>query len=170
MTGSSPSLSTTKSNKASSSASSESNAPVQIKPSIPENENKSTKQVESNDSKSTASFGQFLNIGSLLDQASQKVNPSYPAFAKSAHVTGIVRVDLVIDEKGSVVSAQSTTGPPMLRQAAIDASTRWKFRPTIRDGKPVSVAGFLNFNFAPHLRRCAAYSPHYTYNKQVVES
>ena len=150
MTGSSPSLSTTKSNKASSSASSESNAPVQIKPSIPENENKSTKQVESNDSKSTAAFGQFLNIGSLLDQASQKVNPSYPAFAKSAHVTGIVRVDLVIDEKGSVVSAQSTTGPPMLRQAAIDASTRWKFRPTIRDGKPVSVAGFLNFNFAPH--------------------
>lgn len=91
--------------------------------------------------------GQPLNVGSLIDKATQKFSPSYPAFAKTAHVSGVVRVDLVIDEKGSVVSAQSSTGPAVLRQAAIDAARRWKFRPTTSDGQPVRVAGFLNFNF-----------------------
>ncbi|MBV9957286.1 MAG: tetratricopeptide repeat protein [Acidobacteria bacterium] len=93
--------------------------------------------------------GQPLNLGALLEKATQKVSPSYPAFAKTAHVSGIVRVDMVIDEKGSVVSAQSSTGPAILRQAAIDAARRWKFRPTMSDGQPVRVVGFLNFNFTP---------------------
>jgi TonB family protein len=98
---------------------------------------------------STTAAGQLMNVGSLLDKATQKVSPSYPAFAKTAHVTGVVRVELVIDEKGAVVSAQSSTGPAILRQAAIDAAKRWRFRPTVNDGQPVRVAGFLNFNFTP---------------------
>ena len=145
----SPSLPVAKNNPASPPASTESKAPVQAKPSEPISENKSARQVDSNDMNSTGATVGLVNIGSLIEQATQRVNPSYPVFAKTAHVTGIVRVDLVIDEKGSVVSAQSSTGPSMLRQAAIDASKRWKFRPTIRDGKPVSVSGFLNFNFTP---------------------
>lgn len=149
ITGPSPSLPTAKSNPAPISASTESKAPVQVKPSSPVSESKSTSSVDSNDLKSTGAVGGLVNIGSLLDQATQRVNPTYPTFAKTAHVTGVVRVDLVIDEKGSVVSAQSSNGPSMLRQAAIDASKRWKFRPTIRDGKPIRVAGFLNFNFTP---------------------
>jgi protein TonB len=93
--------------------------------------------------------GQPVNVGSLLEKAMQKISPTYPAFAKTAHVSGIVRVDLVIDEKGAVVSAQSNTGPAVLRQAAVDAARRWKFRPTMSDGQPVRAAGFLNFNFTP---------------------
>lgn len=145
----SPSLPVARNNPASPPASTESKAPVQTKPSEPISENKSGRQVDSNDMNSTGAKVGLVNIGSLIEQATQRVNPSYPVFAKTAHVTGIVRVDLVIDEKGSVVSAQSSTGPSMLRQAAIDASKRWKFRPAIRDGKPVSVSGFLNFNFTP---------------------
>ncbi|HEY0546239.1 MAG TPA: TonB family protein [Pyrinomonadaceae bacterium] len=91
--------------------------------------------------------GQPLNVGSLLEQATQRISPTYPAFAKTAHVSGVVRVELVVDEKGSVVSAQSNTGPVMLRQAAVDAARRWKFRPTTTDGQAVRVTGFLNFNF-----------------------
>lgn len=90
---------------------------------------------------------QLVNVGPLVDKAMQKVSPSYPAFAKSARVTGVVRVDIVVDEKGSVSVAQSTSGPEMLRQAAIDAARRWKFRPTLKDGQPVRVSGFINFNF-----------------------
>ncbi|MBC7909510.1 MAG: tetratricopeptide repeat protein [Pyrinomonadaceae bacterium] len=92
---------------------------------------------------------QLLNVGSLLEKATQKVSPTYPAFAKSARLTGVVRVELVVDEKGSVTSAQSSSGPDILRQAAIDAARRWRFRPTVSDGKPVRITGFLNFNFTP---------------------
>ncbi len=108
-----------------------------------------TGSAASGNTPSTTADGQLMNVGSLIDKATQKVSPTYPAFAKTAHVTGVVRVELVIDEKGSVVSAQSSTGPAILRQAAIDAARRWKFRPTITDGQAVRIAGFLNFNFTP---------------------
>ncbi len=110
---------------------------------------KSTGAVASNDLSSSAAMTEPVNIGSLLEQAAQRITPNYPTYAKTARVTGVVRVDLIIDEKGSVLSAQSSSGPPVLRQPAIDAALRWKFRPVIRDGKPARVAGFLNFNFKP---------------------
>jgi TonB family protein len=92
--------------------------------------------------------GQILNLGPLVEKATQKVSPTYPPFAKTARVTGVVRVDLVVDEKGLVSAAQSSTGPEVLRQAAVDAARRWKFNPTLKDGLPVRVTGFLNFNFS----------------------
>lgn len=109
--------------------------------------NDSTAAPGNTQASAAAVAGQPLNVGSLLEKATQKVSPTYPAFAKTAHVSGIVRVELVVDENGSVVSAQSNTGPLMLRQAAVEAARRWKFRPTTTDGQPVRVTGFLNFNF-----------------------
>jgi protein TonB len=88
-----------------------------------------------------------MDIGSLIEKATQKINPSYPQTAKNAHVTGTVTVYLEIDEKGVVKAVHSSNGPQLLRQAAEDAVRRWKFRPTVVDGQPVSVLGFINFNF-----------------------
>jgi TonB family protein len=90
---------------------------------------------------------QPLEVGSLLEKATQKVNPSYPQTAKMARITGVVKVFLELDEKGAVKSARCTDGPQMLRQAAAEAAKRWKFRPTVIGGQPVRVVGFLNFNF-----------------------
>jgi TonB family protein len=87
------------------------------------------------------------NIGSLVEWATQKVSPTYPATAKTARVTGVVTVYLEVDEKGAVVAVHRTDGPQLLRQAAVDAARRWKFKPTIVDGQPARVMGFINFNF-----------------------
>lgn len=91
--------------------------------------------------------GKPVNVGSLIDKATQKVNPSYPQTAKGARITGVVTVYVEVDQTGAVSTAQSTTGPVMLRQAAVDAARRWKFRPTVVDGQPVRVVGYINFNF-----------------------
>lgn len=90
----------------------------------------------------------LLNVGSLIDNATQKVSPSYPPTAKSARVAGVVTVYLVVDEKGAVTSVERTNGPQLLRLSAQEAARRWKFRPTLVDGQPTRVAGFISFNFA----------------------
>jgi TonB family protein len=88
-----------------------------------------------------------VDVGSLFEKATQKVSPTYPVVAKTQRITGVVRVYLVVDEKGLVSSIERTSGPVMLQQAATDAARRWKFRPTMVDGQPVRVTGFINFNF-----------------------
>jgi TonB family protein len=89
----------------------------------------------------------LTNVGSLLDKATQKVSPNYPAIAKNARITGVVTVYLEVDEQGGVAAISRTDGPQLLRQAAVDAARKWKFKPTVIDGKPTRVMGFINFNF-----------------------
>jgi TonB family protein len=90
---------------------------------------------------------QPVEVGSLIEKATQRVNPAYPQTARTARITGVVKVYLEIDEKGTVATVQRTDGPQLLKQAATDAARRWKFRPTIIGGQPVRVLGFINFSF-----------------------
>lgn len=94
-----------------------------------------------------ASDGKPLEVGSLLPRAAQQVAPTYPATARNARITGKVTVFLTVDERGAVGAVERTDGPELLRRAAEDAARRWKFRPTIVNGQPVRVSGFINFNF-----------------------
>jgi protein TonB len=87
-----------------------------------------------------------LSVGSLVDYATEKVSPTYPQAAKVMRMTGVVRVELVVDENGEA-SVENATGPAMLQRAAQDAVKRWKFKPFTRDGQPVKAKGYVNFNF-----------------------
>jgi protein TonB len=87
-------------------------------------------------------------VGALVGKAKQRVSPSYPSLARTARISGVVTVFLLINEKGEVESVQRTDGPQQLQQAATDAARRWKFNPTVIDGQPVRVTGYLSFNFA----------------------
>jgi len=89
-----------------------------------------------------------VEVGSLLTKAAQTTAPTYPPTARNARIGGKVTVFLMVNEKGTVEAVQRTDGPELLRRAAEDAARRWKFRPTIINGQPVRVSGFINFNFA----------------------
>lgn len=88
-----------------------------------------------------------MEVGSLLEYATQKVNPIYPQQAKTIRQTGVVKVELTIDEKGQVASVQKLSGPSLLKSAAEDAVKKWRFKPFTRDGQPVRATGFVSFNF-----------------------
>lgn len=88
-----------------------------------------------------------LQVGSLIDYATAKVAPSYPPAAKSMRTTGTVKVEVLINEDGSIAEVQKKSGPALLQQAAVDALKRWKFKPFVRDGQPVKATGFISFNF-----------------------
>ena len=74
--------------------------------------------------------------------------PVYPEAAKRMRTAGTVTVDVVLDETGKVVSATASTGPTILREAAIQAALKARFSPTKLSGQPVKVAGVINYKFA----------------------
>jgi TonB family protein len=96
----------------------------------------------------TPGGGKPLEVGSLLTKAMDKPAPTYPQTARAARVGGIVTVYLMLDESGAVSKVERTDGPELLRGAAAAAARRWKFRPTVVNGQPVRVSGYINFNFA----------------------
>ena len=63
-------------------------------------------------------------------------------------IAGVVIVQVVLDETGKVISAQSTDGPPPLREAAVQAARKARFSPTKLSGQPVKVTGVINYKFA----------------------
>jgi protein TonB len=58
-----------------------------------------------------------------------------------------VVVDVILDETGKVVSATASTGPAILRDAAVAAALKAKFSPTKLSGQPVKVSGVINYKF-----------------------
>ena len=74
--------------------------------------------------------------------------PVYPEAAKRMRVSGVVTVDVVLDETGKVVSANASSGPTILRDAAIQSALKARFSPTKLSGQPVKVSGVINYKFA----------------------
>jgi TonB family protein len=74
--------------------------------------------------------------------------PIYPEAAKRMRMSGVVEVDVVLDESGRVISAVAKSGPPSLRDAAINAALKARFSPTKLSGQPVKVSGIINYKFA----------------------
>ena len=95
----------------------------------------------------TAGDGSPLEVGSLIGYATSQIQPVYPPAAKSFRTTGVVKVEVTVNESGEVSAVQKTSGPAMLQSAAKDAVRKWKFRPFMRDGHPVKATGFVSFNF-----------------------
>lgn len=89
-----------------------------------------------------------IDVGSLVAYATKRTPPVYPPAAKSMRTTGMVKVEVTVNEEGDVTEVQKTTGPPILQNAAKDAIRKWKFKPFVRDGQPVKAMGFVNFNFS----------------------
>ena len=67
------------------------------------------------------------------------VMPIYPSMAKSSGIAGNVVLQASISPAGIVVATKVLSGPPVLRQAAVDAVRRWKYRPAMLNGDPVAV-------------------------------
>jgi protein TonB len=62
--------------------------------------------------------------------------------------TGVVRLEVTVNESGEVSGIQQATGPTLLQSAAKDAVRKWRFKPFVRDGRPVKATGFVSFNFS----------------------
>jgi TonB family protein len=89
-----------------------------------------------------------ISGGVLNGSATYLPPPTYPDTAKRMRTSGLVTVEVVIDENGKVISATAANGPSTLREAAIQAALRARFSPTKLSGQPVKVAGTISYKFS----------------------
>jgi len=68
--------------------------------------------------------------------------------AQTGQPAGVVMVQVLIDEQGTVIDAKAVSGPAGLHAAAVNAARLARFMPTLLAGEPVKVSGTLAYNFA----------------------
>ena len=92
----------------------------------------------------------IISGGVLNGKATYLPRPAYSeAISRRLRVARSIAVQVVLDERGNVVSASAMNGHPALRAAAVNAARQAKFSPTRLSGKPVKVRGVINYNFTP---------------------
>jgi len=83
----------------------------------------------------------------MAGRAVSQTRPQYPAFARTARVDGTVVLHATISKAGTIENVSVISGPPMLRQAAIDAVKMWRYKPYLLDNEPVEVETTVNVIF-----------------------
>jgi protein TonB len=85
-----------------------------------------------------------ISEGNLI----RKIQPTYPALARSARIQGIVVLQAIISKQGTIENLTVVTGHPMLAPAAIEAVRQWRYRPYILNNEPVEVETQITVNFS----------------------
>jgi TonB family protein len=90
-----------------------------------------------------------LRIGGNVQAANlvKKVQPAYPAEAKSRHIQGTVQFTAIIDKTGKISTLTLASGPLALYESARDAVRQWVYKPTLLNGQPVEVVTQLDVNY-----------------------
>jgi TonB family protein len=77
--------------------------------------------------------------------------PSYPPIARAAHVSGDVVLKIALRGDGTIDSVEALSGPPMLRQPAIDIAKQTQFQCGGCNGSTTSFRVTYRFEFGPAL-------------------
>lgn len=88
---------------------------------------------------------QPIEGGALNAKAIELPDPKLPQ--GSPKFGGKVRVRVIVDETGAVISAEIEDGRIELRRSALEAARKARFAPTLIDGQPVKVSGILTYLF-----------------------
>jgi TonB family protein len=83
----------------------------------------------------------------------KKVRPEYPSVAKFNFIQGSVRMQVLVDSKGSVGEAHVIDGHPILAASALRAVRRWLFRPFRTKNGPTAFSTLVDVVFSLHSRK-----------------
>jgi TonB family protein len=72
----------------------------------------------------------------------------YPLEAQAKQLQGAVWVKIAVSESGDVEGVEVVSGDPTLAEAAVHAARKWKFKPFIKNGKPIKASAKVSFDFA----------------------
>src|SRR5208283_5198871 len=87
---------------------------------------------------------QFIAPARLI----KRIDPIYPLEARQRVVQGAVVMKATIAADGSVKNFKITSGDPILRNAARDAVTQWRYEPARVEGVASAVDTTITLNFS----------------------
>jgi len=64
-----------------------------------------------------------------------------------ARTEGTVRLAAIISRDGTIQNLKVLSGHPLLIKAAVEAVERWRYQPTLLDGKAVEVETEIEVRF-----------------------
>jgi TonB family protein len=73
--------------------------------------------------------------------------PHYPEEARKAHIQGNVILHAIIGTDGAIKNLELVSGDPLLAKAAVEAVKKWRYRPTLLNGKPIEVDTTVTITF-----------------------
>lgn len=73
--------------------------------------------------------------------------PAYPKAARAVHASGVVGVQILINEDGDVIEAKAVSGHPLLWAASVKAALQAKLKPFIIGKNQVKGYGFIRYKF-----------------------
>jgi TonB family protein len=77
-----------------------------------------------------------------------KVEPEYSEEARKAKFQGTVVLSIIVDEKGTPTTFKVVRPLGLgLDEKAVEAVRKWRFRPALKDGRPVAVFATIEVNF-----------------------
>jgi TonB family protein len=90
------------------------------------------------------------NVASASQLALVKsVEPVYPRKAQQGKIEGWVEVEFMVAESGEVkdIAVREANPPGVFEQAATTALAKWRYKPLLRDGKPVAQRARIRIRF-----------------------
>lgn len=96
----------------------------------------------------TGAAARGLDVSQIVTpRKTRNVAPVYPDQAVNARITGTIVVECVIDLTGEAKDCVAISGPPQLRNAALDAVSGWRWQPLTVSGIPKRALVHLNVDF-----------------------
>jgi len=93
---------------------------------------------------------ELIRVGGKVQQEKliAKIQPQYPASAKSAGLQGTVELEVVISKEGFPEDIRVVSSPgDDLTESALEAVRQWRYSPTLLNGQPVGIITAVIVNY-----------------------
>ncbi|MDH5706046.1 MAG: TonB family protein [Candidatus Aminicenantes bacterium] len=88
------------------------------------------------------------DVDIIMPTPIRRIKPIYPEKCKKEKIEGTVVLEIKIDAEGNVIDAKILKSVhPDIDKAAMEAIKKWKYKPVLKDGKPVPVVFAVTINF-----------------------
>jgi TonB family protein len=90
------------------------------------------------------------SVAAVILQRVYSVDPEFPEIARERDLTGFVDLEFTVHADGTVTDVNVLKAQPrgVFEKAAVDAVSKWRYRPIERDGLPINEHARLRLNFA----------------------